>query len=143
MDETTMYKGFDPGKQAAHEAELVARFGEGVRSAIEIARKAAAGTTLAELDRGQAEFGAIETAMAEALRSGAPADSEAVQVLVRRLHDWVEGWWGAAPTRARFAGLADFYVDHPEFRERYEARMSGLAEYLQAAMKAFAERELA
>jgi hypothetical protein len=34
------------------------------------------------------------------------------------------------------------YVDDPRFRERYDGRQTGLAEYMSAAMKAFAEREL-
>jgi hypothetical protein len=35
------------------------------------------------------------------------------------------------------------YVDHPDFRARYEAVQPGLSEYLAGAMRSFAERELA
>ena len=143
MDESKMYRGFDPKKQAAHEAELIARLGEGVRPAIEKSKEILARTPPAEFNARQAEQAAIEDGMAEALKSGAPADSAAVQALVKRLHGWVGGWWGEAPTRARFEGLAGWYVEHPEFRARYEAKAPGLAEYLQAAMQAFAARELA
>ena len=143
MDDKAMYKGFDPKRQAQHEAELVGRFGEKVRPVIEQARAVVAKTTQADFDAKQAEFAVIETALAKALADGAPADSGEVQALVRRLHTWVGGWWGAEPTRERFVGLAGFYVEHPEFRARYEAKAAGLSEYLAAAMKAFAERELA
>ncbi|MFL5298224.1 MAG: MerR family transcriptional regulator [Phenylobacterium sp.] len=142
MDETRMYDGFDPVNQARREKELVERFGEGVRPAIEEVRARLKRTTQAEFDRRQAEFAEIETAMAEALKAGEPADSRGVQALTRRLHEWVGLWWGVAPTRARFIGLASFYVDHPEFRARYEARQAGLSEYLAAAMRAFAAAEL-
>jgi DNA-binding transcriptional MerR regulator len=143
MDDKQMYRGFDPKKQAAREAELVERFGEKVRPTIEHARKVVANTTQADFDARQAEFTQIEDAMAKALKDGAPPDSGEVQAQVQRLHTWVGGWWGEAPTRARFIGLAGFYVEHPEFRARYEAKAAGLSEYLQAAMRAFAERELA
>lgn len=137
MDDKAMYKGFDPKRQAAHEADLVGRFGEKVRPVIEQARAVVANTTQAAFDARQAEFAVIETALAKALSAGE------VQALVRRLHTWVGGWWGAEPTRERFIALGGFYVEHPEFRARYEAKAAGLSEYLAAAMKAFAERELA
>ena len=143
MDDKQMYKGFDPKKQAEHEAELVGRFGEQVRPAIEHARNVVANTTQADFDARQAEFAEIETALAKALADGVPPDSGDVQAQVRRLHTWVGGWWGAAPTRERFIGLGGFYVENPEFRARYEAKAAGLSEYMAAAMKAFAERELA
>ena len=143
MDDKAMYRGFDPKKQAEREAELVGRFGEKVRPAIEAARAVVAKTTQADFDARQAEFAEIETALAKALVEGAPADSGEVQAQVRRLHAWVGVWWGEAPTRERFMGLGGFYVENPEFRARYEAKAAGLSEYLAAAMKAFAERELA
>jgi len=143
MDDKAMYQGFDPQKQARYEAELVDRFGPGVRPAIEHARDVVANTTQAAFDASQAEFREIEDGLAEALRTGAPADSERVQALTRRLHDWVGRWWKSPPSRAQFTNLGAFYVDHPEFRARYEAKAAGLAEYLQAAMTAFAETQLA
>ena len=143
MDETRMYDGFDPKKQAQREKELVARYGEGVRPAIEHARSVVANTTKADFEARQAEFAALEDALAEALTSGVPADSGSVQALTRRLHTWVGGWWGTAPTRDRFIGLGRFYVEHGEFRDRYEAKAKGLSEYLAEAMRVFAERELA
>lgn len=143
MEDKAMYRGFDPKKQAEREAELVGRFGEKVRPAIEHARNVVANTTQADFDARQAEFAEIETALAKALTDGAPPDSGDVQAQVRRLHAWVGVWWGQAPTRERFIGLGGFYVEHPEFRARYEAKAAGLSEYLAAAMKTFAERELA
>jgi DNA-binding transcriptional MerR regulator len=142
MDDEKMYRGFDPKKQARYEAELVERFGEKVRPAIAHAQAVVKNTTQAEFDRSQAEFAEIEDAMAKALTTGVPADSAAVQDQMRRLHAWVGRWWKSPPNRAQFTGLGAFYVDHPEFRARYEAKAPGLAEYLAAAMRSFGEREL-
>lgn len=143
MDETAMYRGFDPKKHAEREAWLVDRLGEGVKPAIEASKARVSAMTQGQFDGLIAEAEAIEAAFAEALRQGLPADSEAVRAIVRRHHGWVGESWNAAPDAARYVGLSQMYEDHPEFRARYEARAAGLTEYLSEAMRAFAARELA
>ena len=145
MDEKGIYAGFDfdPEKQAAREARLVERFGERARPTIEKSLELLAKTSKADLHARKAEQEAIEAAVVRALASGAPADSAAVQALMRRHHAWVGAWWGVTPSGPAFAGLGRVYVDDPEFRARYEGVAPGLSDYLAEAMKVFAERELA
>jgi len=145
MDETGIYAGFDfdPAKQAAREARLIERFGEGVRPAIQKSLEILAQTSKADLAARRAEQDAIEAALVEALGDGTPADSATVQDLMRRQHAWVAAWWGVTPSGGAFAGLGRTYVEDAEFRARYEAVAPGLAEYLAEAMRLFAERELA
>lgn len=143
MDETKMYKGFDPKTQARHEAWLNEQYGAGMDGRI---AQANAGLTAMGAPAAQALFAKgeeLEAAFAQALLSGAPADSEATQALARRWCDWIAQAWNRAPDRAAFEGLSRLYEDHPEFRARYEARCAGLTEYLGVAMRVFAERELA
>lgn len=47
-----------------------------------------------------------------------------------------------APDAPAYRVLADMYADHPDFRARYEGRATGFADYLVAAMRAFAESRL-
>ena len=47
-----------------------------------------------------------------------------------------------APDAPAYRVLADMYADHPGFRARYEGRATGFADYLVAAMRAFAESRL-
>lgn len=145
MDEKGIYAGFDfdPERQASREARLVERFGDAVRPAIAKSRERLARTSPADFQARQAEQEAIEAGMIQALAAGLPADSAAVQDLMRRHHAWVAAWWGVAPDRARFAGLGQMYVDDPEFRGRYDGLARGLSEYLAAAMDAFADKALA
>jgi DNA-binding transcriptional MerR regulator len=142
MDETQMYRGFDPKKQAEHEAWLVERFGERVKPEIAGARERVKGMTQGQFDDLMAEVEGVEAELAAAMSQGLPADSAAVLAIVRRHHAWVGRSWNAAPTAERYVGLAALYADHPEFRARYEARAAGLTEYLGAAMRAFAAAEL-
>lgn len=142
MDETKMYLGFAPETQARHEAWLTERYGGEMEDRVAQSKSglAAMGASAAQDLVAQGE--ALEAAFARALQAGAPAGSEATQALARSWCDWIARAWNRAPDRAAFEGLSRLYEDHPEFRARYEARCAGLTEYLGAALRAFAEREL-
>ena len=96
----------------------------------------------ADYDSAQDEMEAIESGVASALTSGLPVESAHVQNLVRRLAALVGRHWTAPVPGPGFIGLANLYGDHPDFRARYETRAAGMTEYLQAAMRRFAETEL-
>lgn len=141
MDDKAMYRGFDPKQQEAYERELVDRHGPAMQGHIDQAKAGMAGGKQADYDAMQAEAEAIEAGMAKALVDGLPADAAAVKALMARQHAWVsKGWNRQAPLEA-FAGLGQMYVDDPRFRARYDDRQPGLAEYMAAAMKAYAEGE--
>lgn len=142
MDETAIYKGFPPEKQAEYEAWLVDRYGGDMKDRIEAGKARMKGWSQGDLDQGLAEIEAIEAGLAKAMQDGLPPDSEAVTGLMRRHHAWVVRAWPKPPNRAAYIGLSGLYNEHPDFKARYEGRAAGLTEYLQAAMKAFAEREL-
>ncbi len=142
MDGKAMYRGFDPEKQSGYERELVDTHGPGMQGHIDKAKAGMAGWTQADFDAMQAEAEAIEAGMAKALVEGLPADSAAVTGLMRRQHAWVGRSWNRPAPAAAFAGLGQMYCDDPRFRERYDGRQAGLAEYMAVAMRAFAEREL-
>jgi DNA-binding transcriptional MerR regulator len=142
MEDKAMYRGFDPEKQAGYEKELVEKHGAGMLKHIDDAKAGMAGWKQADFDAMQAEAEAIETGMAKALVDGLPADSAAVTALMRRHHAWIGKSWNKPAPAAAFTGLGQMYVDDPRFRERYDGRQAGLAEYMSAAMKSYAEREL-
>jgi DNA-binding transcriptional MerR regulator len=140
MADKAMYRGFDPEKQAGYEKELVEKHGAPMQAHIDTAKAGMSGWKQSDYDAMQAEAEAIEAAMAKALVDGLPVDSGAVNALMRRQHAWVsKGWNREAPLEA-FAGLGQMYLDDPRFRERYDGRQAGLAEYMAAAMAAYAQR---
>jgi hypothetical protein len=142
MDETAMYRGFDPKTQAKQEAWLVDRYGPEIRKSIDAVKVVQKGGKQADFDAAQAEIAEIEAGFVRALADGAPADSAHVQALTRRHRDWIARQWPQPVTRVAYENLALMYGEHPDFRARYEAQAAGMTEYLQAAMQAFAEREL-
>ncbi len=142
MKPKAMYRGFDPAKQARHEADLLQRYGPGMQGQIEASQKTLATWGQGDFDGAQAELESLEAGFAEGLAFGLPADSSHVQDLTRRLHTWVARHWKAPPTADAFRGLAHLYQDHADFRARYEARATGLTDYLAEAMNAFARQSL-
>jgi DNA-binding transcriptional MerR regulator len=143
MSDKAIYRGFSPEKQAEYEAWLVSRLGGNVRARIEEAKAKVKDWNEADFDRHLAEAQAIEAELARAMAEGVPADAPAVGELIGRLHAWVGRGWNRTPGREAFIGLAKLYQEHPDFRSRYEGRAAGLTDYLVAAIRAFAERELA
>jgi DNA-binding transcriptional MerR regulator len=86
----------------------------------------------------QAEGEAVTTAMA-ALTDREPADPE-VQALMARHHAWIENFYPCSADAYR--GLSQGYIEHAEFRAFYEKVRPGLAGFLSAAMKVYADRVL-
>ena len=144
MDDKQMFDGFDPAKQAAREAWLTERLGEGKAvEAIATAKAKLSSLTKAEFNAFQAEQLEMEAEVAKALTQGLPADSDAVSAVMRRWWGWIAKGWNREPTPEAFTGLGRLYLDNPEFTARYEAVAPGLTEYLAEAMRAFAERRTA
>lgn len=142
MDDEGFYKGFEPARQAEHEAWLIERHGEPMRERIAEAKATMKGLGRAGFQALMDEVGEIERGLAQALADGLPADSETVRALMRRHRDWIARSWNRAPTAEAFRGLAGLYLQHPDFTARYEAVRPGLTEYLAEAMGSFAAAEM-
>jgi DNA-binding transcriptional MerR regulator len=81
-----------------------------------------------------AAFGAARTA-------GHPVDSDEVQAITRRLHEWLLGPVSTV-SKSYFAGLGQLYVDDPRYGKYDETHGAGTAEFIRDAMKIYAERNL-
>jgi DNA-binding transcriptional MerR regulator len=138
MDDKMLFEGFDPKKQAEHEAWLIDRYGD--EAAQRIAEAKAGMKTWGKQDWShfQEEAKAIEHDLAKALKQGLPVDSDPVTAIMRRHWAWVGRSWNREPTPDAFAGLGHLYQENPEFTARYEAIAPGLTEYLAEAMRVFA-----
>ena len=68
-----------------------------------------------------------------------PEESLDVQRVIRRHYKWLKQFW--TPTRESYAGHSLMIVDS-ELRKAYEAHHPQLPEFIAAAMKVFAAKEL-
>lgn len=87
-----------------------------------------------------AEFGAITSAFAAAMKEGLAPESEAVQKLVRAHFDFCLRFW--KPNKESYKALAMSYILPSPYRDAYEAVETGLGQYHYDAIVEFAEKNL-
>ena len=140
MRDSELYKGFSPEKQAEYEDWLVERYGPAMRQLIDGSRVKLESLGPDDQKDRLAELATIETALADTMRAGTPAADPAVEPILIRHRKWVSSMWNQHCGPTTYAGLADLYSTHPDFRSRYEAIAPGFTDWLAAAMKAHSAR---
>jgi DNA-binding transcriptional MerR regulator len=143
MRNAELYKGISPEKQAQYEQWLVEKYGGDMPERLVQSRKKYAELSAAEIDKLQEELHDLEQGLADGLRKGVDAASPVLDPLLQRHRSWIARMWDRPCTPEAYSGLADLYLSHPDFVARYEQIEAGFAEYLAAAMKAYAKRAAA
>ena len=140
MDDKELYQGFNSAKQAEYEDWLVERYGGEMRQRIEASKAKLASLPEADLQARLAEGEAASRALADAFKAGAKADDPANDPLLTRHHAWISAMWNRACSPEAYVGLSDLYLENADFRATFEKQREGFAEWLAAAMKAYAAR---
>jgi DNA-binding transcriptional MerR regulator len=136
MDPEALFDGFDPEKQKGYEADLVERYGPGVQGKIDESWRRVGTMSKADADRIQADLVTRDQDYAALLDAGVAADDPRTQAVTAEHYRWVCQFW--TPDADAFAGLGDLYVDHPDFRARYDVVRPGLAAFVRDAMATYA-----
>jgi DNA-binding transcriptional MerR regulator len=140
MKDAELFKGFAPEKQAEYERWLVGRYGGDMKERIDVGKRKYESLPDAEKAKLQQELTTLEADLAEACRRKVATDSPALAPVLARHRQWIATMWGRPCPPEAYAGMADLYLAHEDFRARYEAQAPGFSEYLAAAMKAYAAR---
>jgi len=127
-----LYGGFTPEQAERYNREAKEKYGE----MYEISQKRVRQMTKGEWKALGAEGEAISKGMAELVGTD-PAGAEA-QSFMRRHYAWVSHFYPCS--KEMFIGLSNLYTENPEFTAHYERFAPGLALFMSAAMKIFAER---
>ncbi|MGW4109455.1 MerR family transcriptional regulator [Actinosynnema sp. NPDC004786] len=135
-----LFDGFDADRQARYEAELVERFGEGVREHVDESKRRVRGWSKPDAAEFQAEWRAITDAYAGLFDAGVAVDSPQALEVTDRHHRWINRSW--TPDRESYTGLGRLYVDSPEFKAQFDAHAEGFAEYVRDAIAAYASARL-
>jgi MerR family transcriptional regulator, thiopeptide resistance regulator len=134
-----LFAGFAQ-KRAELEGELVERYGDEVREHFaESERRTRSWTALDYASAGQ-YWTDLEARILAQLRAGTRPEDPEVQDLIDEHHAAVARFW--TPTRDSYAGLDRLYVEHPEFRSRYDAQHPDLGGYLRDAIEVYARARL-
>ncbi|WP_052423383.1 TipAS antibiotic-recognition domain-containing protein [Nonomuraea candida] len=129
-----LFGGFDPD---AHAAEAERRWGG--TDAWADAQRRSASYTKEDWKRFLAEAGTISTRMADAMRSGAPADGDLAMDLAEEHRAHISRWCYEC-TYEIHRGLGDLYVTDPRFTSAFDDTAPGLAAYFRTAITANALR---
>ena len=126
MTEDQLFEGFDPERQKAYERELVEDWGveqdEIDRSTGAVQAMGPEGIAANEAQRAE-----IEAALVALMTAGAAPDDERVLDVLVGHWELTGRYWGRAPSAEAYAGLGSMYVEHPEFKARYDAMAPGFA----------------
>ncbi|GAA4947927.1 hypothetical protein HD597_002194 [Nonomuraea thailandensis] len=136
-DRAELFGDFDPDE---HAAEAEQRWG-GTEAWADATRRSSS-YTKEDWKRIKAEAGEISTRLADALRSGAPADGDLAMDLAEEHRAHISRWFYAC-TYEIHRGLGEMYVSDPRFTASLDATAPGLAAYLQTAITANAQRHTA
>jgi DNA-binding transcriptional MerR regulator len=140
MEHADLYRGFAPQKQEEYEKWLLERYGADMQQGIDMSKAKYASLSESERAKVMADLARIEADLAESCRRKVPAELPALDPVLTRHRDWVGFMWDRACAPHAYAGLADLYLAHPDFRSRYETLAPGFCEYLVTAMKTHAAR---
>lgn len=140
MGDKELYQGFSPEKQAEYEDWLVDRFGGEMRLRIDESRAKLNSLGSEGIAARLAEGEAAGAALAEAFKAGAAPEDRANDPLLARHHAWIAAMWDKACPPAAYAGLADLYRAHPDFRASFDKNGEGFIDWLTTAMNAYAGR---
>lgn len=139
MEDKDLYKGFAPEKQAQYEAWLIERGGQRMAQRIEQAKQGRANWTKADWEQVKAETDANDAGMIAAMTAGLAPDNPQVTALMADRWALMGKMWNREVEPVAFKGLGQLYLDHPDFRARFEGLAPGLTQYLADAMAAYAD----
>lgn len=134
-----LFEGFG-AKQAQWEEDLIDRYGEGVRAEFAESRQQTAGWTRRDHADAAARYDDLDARMLTVLRAGEAPESEAAFAVLDDHHAEVARFW--TPNAEAYAGLGRLYVEHADFRARYDRLDPRLAEFYRDAMAAYAVARL-
>jgi DNA-binding transcriptional MerR regulator len=128
MDDRELYKGFSPEKQAEYEAWLIDRYCGDMRAQIDQGKANLNSLGKDGIAEHMAEGEAAGAALAEAFNAGAAAEDSVNDPLLARHHAWIAAMWNRACPPAAYAGLADLYLEHPDFRANLDKGGEGFTD---------------
>ena len=135
-----MFEGFS-AQQKKWENDLVEKFGEGVRPHFESSREAVKGWNKDDYARAQQEWDDLDDRAVALIQQGIAPYAPEAQSLMADHYAAVSRFW--TPNATAYTNLGGYYVEHPDFRARYDAKDPRLAEFWRDAMAAYAQHALA
>ena len=139
MRDVEMYDGFDPNKQQEHEKYML-ESGIITQREVDDSWKKVQHWKKDNWEEFKQEGEQINLALAKLMEKNLKPSEHEVQDLISRHHAWVKHFW--TPTKDSYSGLAQMYLDHPDYRSFYNRYHPNLVEYLVEAMRVYVADKL-
>jgi DNA-binding transcriptional MerR regulator len=131
------FEGFDPAKQEELQEEARQRWGA---EHVDAANAAVKDKPKEWWQSQGAQWAGTLTTLVGLIDAGhQPGDPEVLDVLDGH-HQWLSGYW--TPNAESYTGLGNTYADDPRFRANFDKTDPRLAEFMRAAMAAYAQARL-
>ena len=135
LDDKDLYQGFSKEKIESYKQEI--------REKYDPELVAESDRRIKQMSKGQwndvqTEGEEVSRALSE-LTHLSP-DNPEVQQLIARHHAWIENFYSC--NAQVYAGLGQMYAENPEFRAHYDKFKPGLADFMAASMRIFADSKL-
>jgi DNA-binding transcriptional MerR regulator len=140
LKEQEMFAGFDAEKQRGYENEMVEQYGSDVQEHINKSYQNIKSWNKSDWDRIKMQADNINKELVYLLERQALPDAETVQKIIKDHYNWICLFW--QPNATSYAALADLYTTHPDFKKLYAQYHPNLGDYLAAAMKHYAYKNL-
>lgn len=138
ISDTEFYEGFDPEKQKEYSQYLVTRFGHVAEDLLLESKKRTAKWDHAEWEKVKTEGDALYKALAQAIEQDLAPESEEVQELIHQ-HYLLQGRFYDL-TKEVYLGLAQLYVDHPDFKKYFDAYHPKMVDFVCAGIKIYGQK---
>lgn len=137
MTDEEMFEVFGDFDPHEHEEEAQRRWGD--TDAYKESHERTRRYTKHDWQKIRDEAESVYDALASAMAAGKAADSDEVMDLAERHRRHIDRWFYAC-SHTMHAGLGEMYVSDPRFRDNFERRAEGLADFFRDAIAANAAR---
>ncbi len=139
MKDIEMYDGFDFKKQQEHEQFLLDK-GVLTQKEINESWSKVSHWKKSNWEQHQQECQVVNEALVQSIKKQLKPSDPEVQDLIQKHYCWVKQFW--TPTKESYIGLGAIYLEHPDFKNFYNAYHPDLPAYLVKAMTIFAQKKL-
>jgi len=139
MKEQEMFAGFSKEQQAEYERQIIERFGEQGRAAIEESKQNAKKWSKQDEKNFKKEWEEICKELTHLLEQNFKASTKEVQKAIRKHYLWLSKCW--TPTKESYAGHGQLIRDS-DLGKAYEIYHARLPEFIAEAIELFAHKEL-
>lgn len=140
MKDQELYYGFDSNRQKEYEQYIVKYQGLAAEDLLLESKKRTAKWDKNEWDKVKNQGDAIHKELALAIGKGLAPNSDEVQDIIKKHYKMVQQFYKV--TRDVYIGLTDLYIQHPDFKQFFDAYHPKMLEFICDAMKYFANKNL-